>query len=164
MSAMNFLRSAIEADFSVDDLGNTPLHRATMRRNLMLVKLLVEEYGEHPLAPNDENETPLDVAKEFKFKEIIDYFSQNCDIEPEEAKEPELDSKQIMSDALFDALKSHLDAKNFDSLQPVIDDANQLGIKLSDDHKKQLKQLLGKTVFAHRHMAAIEALGKLLQS
>jgi ankyrin repeat protein len=161
MSAMNFLRSAIEADFSVDDLGNTPLHRATMRRNLMLVKLLVEEYGEHPLAPNDEDETPLDVAKEFKFKEIIDYFTQVCNIKPEEAKE--LDKQQIMSDALFDALKSHLEAKNFDSLRPVIDDANQLGIKLSDDHKTQLKQLLGKTVFAHRHMAAIEALGKFLQ-
>jgi ankyrin repeat protein len=66
-----------DAAFTVDSMGQTPLHYAAGAKNVAIVKLLLDK-GADPNLMNDEGVTPADTARSVgASQEIIDMLSGN---------------------------------------------------------------------------------------
>lgn len=136
---MPFINDYIERDFDVDADGNTPLHRAMKRGNLMLIRALVEEYGENPRAENNHNVTPLQLARRYRYDAVVRYLEKQC-----AADEPmvvEEKSTSDMDSATYVLLLEEY-VREGNGFDLVVKNLKENKVTFRDDEKEKLRAFL----------------------
>ena len=94
--------------------GNLPLHIAVRQNDLKLCQILLAANNDLSIV-NDKNQTPLDIARQFKRKELLNQIQLNLTpsisllekefLSDESSDEEELDSENTENDQKYDEMK-----------------------------------------------------------